>query len=171
MEASKYLRLTELNELSLAVHLIEDGKAFLKSQGIDQWQNGYPDEECIKNDIINKKGYFLVCDDTVVGYMCVDFDGEPAYDTLQGEWKYDVPYVVVHRMVIDSTFKAKGLASVAFSLVEKLALERGIHNFRVDTDADNKIMQHILGKNGFQYCGVINFDNSEKIAFEKLISL
>ena len=49
-------------------------------------------------------------------------------------------------------------------------MAKGIFNFRVDTDADNKIMQHILKKNGFTYCGVIWFDHSEKIAFEKLLS-
>ncbi len=45
MELDKYLKLAILEETSLAVHLIDQGKAFLKSQGIDQWQNGYPDEE------------------------------------------------------------------------------------------------------------------------------
>lgn len=39
----------------------------------------------------------------------------------------------------------------------------------MDTDNDNQIMKHLLEKNGFQFCGTICFDNSEKIAFEKLI--
>jgi len=30
-------------------------------------------------------------------------------------------------------------------------------------------MQHILAKQGFQYRGTIRFDNSEKIAYEKLL--
>lgn len=40
---------------------------------------------------------------------------------------------------------------------------------KVDTDADNKMMQQALKKFGFTYCGTVCFDNSEKIAFEKLI--
>ena len=163
------LKLADIQDLTIAIQLIEQGKAFLKSLGIDQWQNGYPDEVCIKNDILERKGYFLVYGKAIVGYMCIDFDGEPAYDNLQGKWLSHMPYVVVHRMVINNTFKKKGLASIAFQLVEKLAIQNGIQSFRVDTDIDNKIMQHILNKNGFQYCGIVNFDNSEKIAFEKLI--
>ncbi len=167
---SASLRLAEMEDLEIALGLIEQGKAFLKSQGIDQWQNGYPDEACITADIANGKGYFLCCGERIVGYMCVDFDGEPAYEGLQGEWLCDLPYVVVHRMVIDNTFKSRGLASEAFRLVQELAQQRGIRSFRVDTDADNKIMQHLLAKNGFRYCGIINFDNSEKIAFEKMLT-
>lgn len=163
------LKLANIQELTIAMEFIEQGKEFLKSLGIDQWQNGYPDAECIKNDILNEKGFFLIQDNTFIGYMCIDFDGEPAYNNLQGKWLSNLPYVVVHRMVIDNTLKKKGLASIAFQLVENLAIDRGIESFRVDTDADNKIMQHILDKNGFTYCGIINFDNSEKIAFEKLI--
>lgn len=62
-----------------------------------------------------------------------------------------------------------GEENIAMDIINQ-AKAKGISNFRVDTDADNQIMQHVLKKNGFVYCGVIWFDNSEKIAFEKLIS-
>ena len=64
---------------------------------------------------------------------------------------------------------AGGLASQVFEETERLARSREIHSFKVDTDNDNQIMKHLLEKNGFQFCGTICFDNSEKIAFEKLI--
>lgn len=62
-----------------------------------------------------------------------------------------------------------GLASQVFEETERLARSREIHSFKVDTDNDNQIMKHLLERNGFQFCGTICFDNSEKIAFEKLI--
>ncbi len=163
------LRNARIEDLTIAMRLIDQGKAFLKSMGIDQWQTGYPDESCIKHDILTGKGYFLIDGEKILGYLCIDFEGEPSYERLQGQWLSALPYVVVHRLVIDSAFKQKGLASMAFQLVEELAVQKGISGFRVDTDADNKIMRHLLDKNGFHYCGIINFDNSEKIAFEKLI--
>ena len=30
-------------------------------------------------------------------------------------------------------------------------------------------MRHLLEKNGYGYCGVVTFDNSDKIAYEKLL--
>lgn len=86
-------------------------------------------------------------------------------------------------MMISSLRKGKGMTQL--ELAEKMGVtdkavskwERDlsfpdinaipISNFRVDTDSDNKKMQHILKKNGFDYCGTIWFDNSEKIAFDK----
>lgn len=163
------LRKVKAHEIDTAMALIDQAKAFLRAQGVDQWQSGYPDRACIAVDIDRGKGYFCEEEGAVAGYLCIDFDGEPAYDTLDGAWLTQEPYVVVHRMALDDRVKGRGLASQAFTLVEELARGKGIHSFRVDTDRDNRIMRHLLEKNGFVYCGTIRFDNSEKIAFEKQI--
>lgn len=49
-----------------------------------------------------------------------------------------------------------------------MSRRRGVHACRVDTDADNGKILNILKKNGFAHCGTIWFDNSEKVAFDKV---
>ncbi|OON93851.1 MAG: GNAT family N-acetyltransferase [Candidatus Epulonipiscioides saccharophilum] len=159
----------KLNELDKAIEIINMAKEHLREQKIDQWQNGYPDEECIKNDLRNEKGYFVKDHENILGYLCIDFDSEPAYTDLKGKWNYDESYTVVHRMAFKHNARGKNLADKVFRLLEEFSKLRGVHYFRVDTDSDNKKMQHILKKNGFVYCGKIWFDNSEKIAFDKKI--
>lgn len=161
------LRLAKLEEVQIAWDIINTAKAHLKEQGIDQWQTGYPDYDCIKKDIVHKKGFFIVRDGDILGYLCIDDDGEPSYSNIQGAWHTSENYVVVHRMAFTDQARGQGISSIAFRLVEELSKEKGIRSFRVDTDAYNKKMQHILKKNGFSYCGTIWFDNSEKIAFDK----
>lgn len=163
------LQIVKEEDFEIAMNMINVAKQHLKEQGIDQWQNGYPDEACIHNDIINKRGYFLSDENQELGYLCIDFDGEPAYEKLDGKWLSDGKYVVVHRLALSEKARGKNISSIVFQLVEELALEKGITAFRVDTDADNQKMQHILKKNGFTFCGTIWFDNSEKIAFEKIL--
>ena len=165
------LRNTQAGEEQIAMEIIDQAKAYLKEQGIDQWQTGYPNMEAILGDIEKQRGYFFLEDETIFGYACIDYEGEPAYKELKGHWlsPVDAPYVVVHRMAFSEESRGKGLADVAFRLVAEQAKAKGIENFRVDTDEANKIMQSVLKKNGFTYCGVIWFDNSEKIAFEKKI--
>lgn len=165
------LRKAKEEELAGAMRIIQMAKEHLKAQGIDQWQNGYPDEARIARDIAEGKGYFLTEDDIISGYLCIDYDGEPAYENLNGEWATAGPYVVVHRMAFSDKARGKGLADAAFRLVEKQSAGKGIRSFRVDTDEDNKKMRHILEKNGFVYRGTIWFDNSVKIAFDKKIYL
>ena len=35
------------------MEIVKQAQEYFKSQGIDQWQNGYPNEEVINNDIEN----------------------------------------------------------------------------------------------------------------------
>ncbi len=158
-------------DVEYAMQIIEMAKLHLKEQGIDQWQNGYPDLKCIRKDAQNGKGYFAIDDEDVLGYLCIDFDGEPAYDNLKGEWASQEKYVVVHRMAINDRSRGKNISDKIFGAVEELAKLEGVNYFRVDTDEANKKMQHILKKNGFEYRGIIWFDNSEKIAYDKKLSL
>lgn len=73
-----------IEQLDIAMNMIEQGRAYLKEQGIDQWQNGYPDAESIRQDLINEKGYFLTDGERLWAYLCMDFDGEPAYNDIKG---------------------------------------------------------------------------------------
>ncbi len=162
-----YLRVATAQDLEPIMEIINQAKAFLKAQGIDQWQTGYPAVSDIKRDIEEKKGYLIVEDGEYHGYFCADFGGEPAYENIEGAWNYDEPYVVVHRMAFAESSRGKGISAEAFPLIEQLCRDNDVHYFRVDTDRDNKIMQHLLGKAGFVYCGKIWYDGAERIAFDK----
>lgn len=181
------LREAASDELNEAMAIINAAKRHLKAQGIDQWQTGYPDEACIRRDIAAQKGFFIVdrgegnaegedgegaegkaVREEILGYLCIDFDGEPAYEGLKGAWHTQGAYVVIHRMAFSEFARGRGLSARVFPLVEDMSRRRGVHACRVDTDADNGKMLHILRKNGFAHCGTIWFDNSEKVAFDKV---
>ena len=76
------LKIAKADHLQRIMELINDAKAYLKSCGVDQWQNGYPDQHSIENDIRKGPGYLCIADEKIVGYVCIDFEGEPAYETL-----------------------------------------------------------------------------------------
>lgn len=80
-----HLKQAELQDQEIAVNLIDEAKRFLKAQGIDQWQTGYPDKEIIFEDIIHKRGYLITEGAQVLAYLCIDFQGEPAYENLKGK--------------------------------------------------------------------------------------
>ncbi len=167
----KILELAQMNELIECSQIIDEGREFQKEQGFVQWTDDYPNIETIREDIQNKIGYVVKVDNQIAGYMCIDFSGEPAYDNIQGEWRTLTPYAVVHRLAFCSKFRGIGLADITFHLIEELCLSKGVKNIRVDTDFPNKRMQHILEKNGFVKCGVIIFQGSGKIAYDKILNL
>lgn len=149
--------------------IINQAKAYLKNSGVDQWQKGYPNESSILGDIQSNIGYILVDKDIIAAYVCITFEPEEFYEQLQGEWKSHQPYAAIHRAAISDNYRGQGIASKIFGFAEKLCKSRDIHSIKVDTDNDNAVMKHILQKNGFEYCGIVCFDNSDKIAFEKVL--
>lgn len=161
------LELARTEELDRCNEIIDAGRAFQKEQGFVQWTDDYPNRETLKDDIKGKKGYVVKSDGKIAGYMCIDFDGEPAYREIQGKWETGEPYAVVHRMAFSPEFRGMGLTGITFRLIDELCLANDIKNIRVDTDFANRRMQHILEKNGFTRRGVIVFQGGEKLAYDK----
>ena len=151
------------------MRLINQAKAHLKKLNIDQWQDGYPNEDIIKKDINAKNAYVLTDKEKVIGYVCIAFGEDETYATIEGQWKSDQPYAVIHRMAIDDAFKGQGLSAHMFAFAEKLCKIKDIHSIKVDTHEKNLVMRHLITKNGYEYCGIVRFRNCERIAFEKLL--
>ncbi len=153
------------------LNIIGQAQSYFKENGIDQWQNNYPNYQTIQDDIINGNGYVLIKDDLIVGTVALSFDGERTYDSIyEGQWLSNTEYCVIHRMAVASGYKGEGLASVIIGNIEDICISKDIDSIKVDTHSDNSSMQKLLTKNGFVYCGIIYLeDNGERKAFEKLL--
>lgn len=157
------------SDIDVCWDILADGRRFQREQGFVQWTDDYPNRDTVKDDILSQKGYVLKVDGVIAGYMCIDFSGEPAYESIDGSWRSEKNYAVIHRMAFRKNFCGKGLSEAAFSLAEKLCIEKGVDYLRIDTAPPNKRMQHILAKNGFEYCGVIKYQGSERLAYDKFL--
>jgi len=159
---------TDINNI---MKIIRQAQAYFKEQGIDQWQNGYPNSETISNDIEDKNSYVLLKDNKIVATAAVSFDGESTYDSIyEGEWITNNEYAVIHRIAVDNTYKGLGLSSEIIKNVEQLCLTKGVHSIKIDTHEENISMQNLLKKNKFKYCGIIYLeDRGKRIAFEKTL--
>lgn len=158
-------------DVTSIMNIIKQAQAYFKEQGINQWQDNYPNFETVKKDIINKNGYILLKDNNIVGTVAVAFDGEKNYEAIyDGEWISNDEYAVIHRIAVDHNYKGLGLSSVIIKNIEKICLKKGVHSIKVDTHKENLSMQKLLQKNRFQYCGIIYLeDKSKRIAFEKML--
>ncbi|AEB76384.1 GNAT family N-acetyltransferase [Clostridium botulinum] len=167
MEFRKAIK-TDINNI---MKIIKQAQDYFKEQGIDQWQNNYPNVETISSDIANKESYVLLKDNNIVATAAVSFSKETTYDSIyDGEWISNSEYVVVHRIAVDNNYKGLGLSSEIIKNVEKLCLSQNVHSIKIDTHEENLSMQKLLKKNKFQYCGVIYLeDKSKRIAFEKIL--
>lgn len=165
-------RRSQAQDLVQIMAIIKQAQEYLKSAGIDQWQNGYPNQDIVLQDIKLGNSYVLTKDGEVVGTAVLEFDGDSNYDTIyEGAWLTDGHYGAIHRIAISNYYKGSGFASQIIQAMIDLCQKRGTPSLRVDTHKDNQSMQRMLQKNGFHYCGVIYLaDGSPRIAFERVIS-
>ncbi|MFI3114968.1 MAG: GNAT family N-acetyltransferase [Clostridia bacterium] len=151
------------------MEIINSAKKHLKDQGINQWQQVYPNEETIEQDFNISKGYVLVDGDDILAYVYIDFDIDPDYNVIEGAWKNDGNYGSLHRVAMSGKHRGKGLSENIFKLACEIGKAQGVLSMRIDTHEDNKKMQHVLQKNGFEYCGIVYVRGLKRMSFEKII--
>ena len=162
------LRKAKHSDLAAIMAIINQAKAYFKSHGINQWQDGYPNEISIVNDIQRNESYVLDNDGDIVATVMISANGENNYNYIEGNWLTDDKYLVIHRIAIRDDQKGNGLAKIIFDQAIELF---DLPSLRIDTHEDNKSMQRFLQKYGFSYCGIIYLENKEtRLAFEKIIS-
>ena len=157
----------DMEELDLCVRCVLDGRQFQLKQGFVQWTEDYPNADIVRQDLSCGKGFVIKSDGEIAGYLCLDFDGDPAYPDIVGRWRSDEPYGVIHRMAFREPFQGRGLADEAFACIEDYCIAKGVPYLRIDTDYPNLRMQHVLEKNGFVYCGTVLFEGAPKLAYDK----
>ena len=138
-----------------------------KNDGSKQWQDGYPNETIIEQDITKGIGYVLTDNKTILGYAAILFNDEPAYEHLNGTWLTNDDFVVVHRVAISDDYLGKGLAQKILLYTEDIARENNIYSIKVDTNFDNIAMLRIFEKLGYTYCGEVMLRDGARKAFEK----
>ena len=75
-------RKTVIDDLKIVMKIIEDGKNQLKKLGINQWQNGYPNEKDILKDIENNESYVVEISGQIVGTAVISFKKEKNYEKI-----------------------------------------------------------------------------------------
>ena len=163
------LRTAGASEITPIWEILQQAIEQRKKDGSDQWQNGYPNEQTVHDDITNGYGYVVTDNDVIIAYAAIIFGIEPAYEEINGQWLTNEDYVVVHRVATSNAVKGKGVATTLFKLIEDLSIAHNVFSIKVDTNFDNIPMLKILEKLGYTYCGEIFFGGAPRKAFEKVL--
>lgn len=163
-----HIRKTAETDLARVMQIYAHARAFMAEHGNPhQWgPTNWPPEELVLADIACGKGYVCEHEGQVEGVFFFDYgtDVEPTYAEIDdGSWLSDRPYGVVHRIASSGQVPGVGAHCINW------AFEQCGH-LRIDTHADNVVMQNLLRKLGFVHCGTIYVyeDRFPRLAFEKL---
>ena len=51
------IRKSNISDIPRLLEISNDAKEFMKKNGLNQWNNGYPNEKTFKNDVLDDIGY------------------------------------------------------------------------------------------------------------------
>lgn len=138
-----------------------NARKYMIDSGFEQWKDGYPSIDDVRNDIKNGVSYLLENESGIYGAFAMISGDDPTYAYIEGgEWKSNEKYLTLHRVASNGTERG------VFSQIVDFASKKCPH-LRVDTHKENKQMQGVIKASGFEYCGIIYLANGEpRLAFE-----
>ena len=145
------------------LEIYEYARKVMKESGNPrQWGDSSPQIYLIDGDIENGTGYVVENGSKIVGCFAMMKGPDPTYEKIyDGEWLNEEEYIVIHR-----------IASCGEGGILKACLDycSGVSdNIRIDTHRENRIMQHLLHKYGFTYCGTIYVsDGTPRMAYQRI---
>jgi RimJ/RimL family protein N-acetyltransferase len=159
------IRKVEAADTEAVLTVMQAARGIMRSSGnLHQWGDDYPSAEAIGLDRERGGGFVVEDEGRITGYFAFLPSPEPTYSYIEGgAWLDDcLPYHVIHR--IASLPEAHGI----FHDMLGWCAERE-SNIRIDTHRDNRIMQHLLERHGFTYCGVIYLaSGDERLAYQRI---
>lgn len=156
-------RLATLSDLDEMMNIFAYAREQMRLSGNpNQWGTTTPAREVMEEYIEKKQTYIVYDENRILGTFVFFIGEDPTYNVIEnGEWLNDMPYGVIHKIA-----KAPDCSGVLCEIIS--FCENKTANIRIDTHEDNKIMQHLLEKNGFTRCGIIYLENgSPRIAYHK----
>lgn len=133
-----------LEDVAAVRVLIGEAGGWLRSQGIDQWQNSVP-ESLLRSDA--EAGRLLVVREagTVVASVTL-------HDTDPEIWGIsDSPATYVHRLVVAQSHRGQQMGARILGWVTSHALQHGVLTVRLDCATENQALRRFYECQGFRH--------------------
>lgn len=145
-----------INDLDALVRLYGAATQDMFRQGIDQWDERYPDREILAEDAESGDMTLGLLDGALACAWVVNREYDPEYEL--GAWEHtEGDFCVLHRLCVNPAMQGKGLARQAMAQMEKTACEQGFDSVRLDVFSQNLHAQRLYERLGYKRTGEVRF--------------
>ena len=157
----KRIRPATQADLSDILEIYAHARRFMAENGNPtQWGQNHPAQHLLDEDISLNRLYVVESGERLCGVFMFEVGNDPTYTYIEGSWRSDTPYGVIHRIA--------GVGGGVFAAALEYC-SGVIGHLRIDTHADNKPMQHVVEKAGFSKRGIIYVeDGTPRIAYDRI---
>lgn len=155
-----------LSDLSDIMQVYKAAVNRMEDMGIHQWDEIYPAEDIIKEDIVNTEMYIGLIDSVIASAFTLSPKHDKQYKI--GNWQYDdLRYSVIHRLCVNPTYQNKGVGTQTMNFIEDIFKKENFEAARLDAFSQNPIALKLYKKFGYIKVGEVNWRKGLFYLFEK----
>ena len=161
------LRRANKTDFALVLDLYAVCRKHMADLGLDQWQDGYPFNSIIVQDISDQT-LWISGQEELDAAIVVNKGVDPQH--LQVNWQFEGAYRFIHRFAVHPNYWGQGLAKRIMEAAEFQMRREGVKCVRLDTYSLNKRNLSFYEKLGYSRAdGLVYFEPHEApfICFEK----
>lgn len=149
------IRLGKHSEIDAIVELAKSCGAHLRKNGIDQWDENYPNREVIGNDIASENLFVFHKNDAPIGIVVLNENQDEEYNQIDWLTDNNTKNIVVHRLAVDPESQGQGIARKLMDYAEDYAKQNKYDSIRLDTFSQNPRNQKFYAARGYNNLGQV----------------
>ncbi len=161
-------KLADATDVALLVALKDACIARMRADGIEQWDEVYPDAAVFSRDLAAGTLHVLREGDGILGCVTLDTMHDPLWQGMvlsaAGE-----PAAAVHRLMVDPAAQGRGLAKLLMAHAESLARAQGFRAIHLDCFTSNPAALALYERLGYRRTGTATMRKGPFICFETLL--
>lgn len=168
MDTKISIRPANIDDLERICFFFEKAIHFLNENKIPQWDELYPNQEIIREDILNRHMYAGEMQNQMVCVFSINQQCDEQYRV--GDWQYrESSFMVIHRLCVNPQFQRQGIGTKAMQFIEDMMKNNGIIAIRLDAFSQNPSALRMYEKLGYLKTGEVNWRTGLFYLYEKLL--
>lgn len=160
------VRKAEFRDLKDIVKIFKGAIKNMDKQGINQWDEVYPNEDVLKEDIMKKEMYLYCKENEILSVFVLNKDYDEAYN--RADWKYpELSFAIVHRLCVNPSVQNRGIGTKTLNIIEELLNNKNIESIRLDVFSENPFALKMYEKHGYKKVGTANWRKGLFYLYEK----
>lgn len=150
------IRKAEIEDLNKIIDIFVNAINVMNDNDIHQWDEVYPTNTILEQDILKKQMYVGIKGDAIVSVVVVNNEFDDQYNN--GNWRYDNErFAIVHRLCVNPVCQNQNVGKSTMIMIEELMQEEGIQSIRLDAFSLNSYALKMYDTLGYQKVGETNW--------------
>jgi GNAT superfamily N-acetyltransferase len=162
-----HIRQANLVDITGLMDLVRACIVNMQSQGIDQWDEVYPDRGTIQRDIDDGYVFIARIAGVIAGMAALNEYQDPKYTEVP--WRFLGRPAVIHRLMVAPAAEGKGVARALVRFLETRGERIGCNCIRLDVFVQNPRAVRFYELSSYHRAGQVRFRKGNFYCYEKIL--